>query len=279
MQPPCSHAKSETIVSVLQRAFSTEGYEPLPQPGPHDWLANHVEPGQTFERFIDSRAHKPDRSRRTIYFQPLENFSKPAPPLRMLENWAAAFFTLPVRILAPQRGVYGLITTRQNPFTGDRQLLTRDILSILRQSLPSDAFCVIAITMNDLYPDPLWNFVFGQASLNERVGVYSFARYLLGAEEDLILRRSCKVLAHETSHMFGIEHCVFFRCLMNGSNHLAESDVRPMHYCPVDLRKLHDSVGFDMVERYQKLEEFSRAAGFADEADWVRRQVRKLTAD
>jgi archaemetzincin len=31
--------------------------------------------------------------------------------------------------------------------------------------------------MEDLYPEPSWNFVFGQASLNERVGVYSFARY------------------------------------------------------------------------------------------------------
>ena len=37
----------------------------------------------------------------------------------------------------------------------------------------------------------------------------------------LTLRRSCKVLAHEACHMFGIEHCVWFRCLMNGSNHLA----------------------------------------------------------
>jgi archaemetzincin len=31
--------------------------------------------------------------------------------------------------------------------------------------------------MEDLYPDPAWNFVFGQASLRERVEVFSFARY------------------------------------------------------------------------------------------------------
>jgi bacterioferritin len=37
------------------------------------------------------------------------------------------------------------------------------------------------------------------------------------------LRRSCKVLAHEIGHMFGLSHCVFFHCLMNGSNSLAES--------------------------------------------------------
>jgi archaemetzincin len=35
----------------------------------------------------------------------------------------------------------------------------------------------LAITMEDLYPEPAWNFVFGQASLQLRVAVFSFARY------------------------------------------------------------------------------------------------------
>mgnify|MGYP000107882883 CR=1 FL=1 len=34
-----------------------------------------------------------------------------------------------------------------------------------------------AVTMTDLYPSEDWNFVFGQASLRNRVGAYSFARY------------------------------------------------------------------------------------------------------
>src|SRR5258708_2616267 len=117
---------------------------------------------------------------------------------------------------------------------------------MLRTRLPADAFAMIGITMLDLYPGPGWNFVFRQAYLRDRVGVYSFARYdpkfygeAPAAEaRDLIFRRSCKVLAHETSHMFGIQHCIWYRCLMNGSNHLAESDVRPLHLCPVDLLKL-----------------------------------------
>ena len=54
----------------------------------------------------------------------------------------------------------------------------------------------------------------------------------------LVLRRSCKVLAHETAHIFGLAHCIYFSCLMNGSNHLAESDRRPLHLCPVCLREL-----------------------------------------
>jgi archaemetzincin len=74
--------------------------------------------------------------------------------------------------------------------------------------------------------------------------------------------------------MFGIEHCVWFRCLMNGSNHLAESDARPLHLCPVDLRKLQWSTGFDVVKRYRRLLDFHRQEGFEDEAQWLDKRLR-----
>src|SRR2546430_8733165 len=79
--------------------------------------------------------------------------------------------------------------------------------------------------------------------------------------------------------MFGLAHCTFFNCLMNGSNHLAESDRRPLHFCPVCLRKLQWSIGFDVLQRYQALEQVSRADGFADEADWLSRRINKLRSD
>jgi Peptidase family M54 len=131
--------------------------------------------------------------------------------------------------------------------------------------------------MDDLYPDPAWNFVFGQASPHDRVGVCSFARYLPGeagaAAGLLLLRRSCKVLAHETAHLLGIAHCVFYSCLMNGSSHLAESDVRPLHPCPVDLRKLQDSIRFDVVARYQRLRTVAGDVGFTGDARWLTGQL------
>ena len=139
--------------------------------------------------------------------------------------------------------------------------------------------------MRDLYPSPSWNFVFGEASLSERVGVFSFARYDPDFYEiqtsdrgALMLRRTCKVLVHETSHMFGIQHCIFFKCLMNGSNHLDESDRRPLHLCPVDLRKLHHSIGFDITKRYADLLTFAHRAGFNDEAEWLDKRLRTLAA-
>lgn len=50
--------------------------------------------------------------------------------------------------------------------------------------------------------------------------------------------RFLQVMTHEVCHMFGLKHCIWMQCLMNGSNHLEESDRRPPHLCPVCLRKL-----------------------------------------
>jgi archaemetzincin len=274
---------AEGLPQVLKKALDpADDFEPLPVPGPHDWLAAHPEPGQTFAQFVQSGPNRPDQKRSIIYLQPLGEFPKgEAPPVDMLREYAAAYFAMEVRVLPPLSLSGQNITTRRNPITANRQLLTTDILERLRKMVPNDAFCLLGITMEDLYPEPSWNFVFGQASLRERVGVYSFARYdpafygePRGKDYDkILLRRSGKVLVHETGHMFGLLHCIHFRCVLNGSNHLAESDARPMHECPVDLRKLHHSIGFDVARRYAALYRFYRKAGFDDEADWTRQRL------
>jgi archaemetzincin len=272
---------------VLRRAFSTDvaQFEPIPKPCPHDWLAVHPEPGQTFDEFKVSRPNRPNESRRVVYLQPLgEFFADRSPSIEKLREFAAAFFAMQVKVLSTVSPDASKFTTRHNPNTDNLQILTGDVLGFLKARVPSDAFCVLAITMEDLYPEPSWNFVFGQASLRERVGVYSFVRYdptFYGEARDsnyetLLLRRSCKVLAHETSHMFGLAHCTFFNCLMNGSNHLVESDRRPLHLCPVCLRKLQWSIGFDVLERYGAMERVARANGFAEEADWLSRRIKTL---
>jgi archaemetzincin len=275
---------------ILHRAFSADApeFEPILKPGSHDWLGVHEEPGQTFAQFKASHPNRPTNSRRVIYLQPLGEFSADrSPPIEKLREFAAAFFAMEVKALPTVLLDGSRFTTRHNPNTGNLQILTDDVLDCLKARMPADAFCVLAITMEDLYPEPSWNFVFGQASLRERVGVYSFARYdpAFYSEprnpgyETLLPRRSCKVLAHETAHMFGLAHCTFFNCLMNGSNHLAESDRRPLHLCPVCLRKLQWSIGFDVLERYSAMERVARAEGFADEADWLSRRIKILDGE
>ena len=59
------------LPKTLQRAFDpTDHFEPIPAPGPSDWLANHPEPGQTFEQYRRERVNRPDKIRRKLYLQP-----------------------------------------------------------------------------------------------------------------------------------------------------------------------------------------------------------------
>ncbi|MFH1238944.1 MAG: archaemetzincin, partial [bacterium] len=155
---------------------------------------------------------------------------------------------------------------------------------VLEPNLPGDAFCYLGITMIDLYPNEKWNYVFGEASFRERVGVYSLVRYFpefwneseSKGSNVLVLRRSCSTLAHETGHMFGIEHCIYYECLMCGSNSLEESDRRPLHLCPVCLRKLQWNIGFNVIKHYEDLEKFYRTNGLTAEADWIKNRLAKI---
>ena len=278
------------LAPVLQSAFTPDknSFDPIPEPKAGDWLAAHNERGQTFEEFKASQPSRPGQNQHVVYLQPLGEFMpEQSPSNDKLREFAAAFFAMEVKVLPPVKIDHSTFVTRRNPITNNPQILTGDVLNFLKARIPADAFCILAITMEDLYPEPSWNFVFGQASVRERVGVYSFARYdaaFYGAPrasgyEALLLRRSFKVLAHETGHMFGLAHCTYFNCLMNGSNHLVEADRRPLHLCPVCLRKLQWSIGFDVLKRYSALEGIYRANGFTDEADWFMRRLKSLQRD
>ena len=209
-EPPAPQQHLEAIgptnglSDMLQRAFAPgDSFEPMPVPGPSDWLAVHREPGQTFEQFRRSRPNQPNAHRRIIYLQPLGAFTEQqSPSLEKLREYAAAFFQMEVKALAPMSVNAGGFSSRTNSTTQRRQILTEDVLHWLKGSMPADGFCLLAITMEDLYPESSWNFVFGQASLTERAGVHSFARYdsafygeARGRDyQGLLLRRSMKEL-------------------------------------------------------------------------------------
>ncbi len=230
--------------------------------------------------------NRPDALRATLVLQPLGRFDHTgAPSPEDLRRFTGIYFGMPTQVLPAIDLGHVEVTSRREPGLRRRQVLTGDLLDLLRANLPDHAFCYVGITMEDLYPGPDWNYVFGQASLRNRVAVYSFVRYIpaFWGEETpdpkLVLRRSLKVLAHETAHAFGIRHCTAGLCVMNGSNHLEESDTKPLHLCPLDLRKLQWSVGFDVGDRYRLLAGLYRELGLVDDAEWIARRLEHIAGE
>ncbi|HWO19199.1 MAG TPA: archaemetzincin [Kofleriaceae bacterium] len=261
----------------LQRAFAPAGqFTPMGPPQASDWLASHPEEPQTYDDYIASRPNLPNGQRRVIYLLPIGDFPPGTPTIASLAELVKVFFTLEVRIMP--RAPIGEVKarTRIHDHTHKRQLLAPDVLKWLVGRLPDDAYALMAITMEDLYPEPSWNFVFGMASLRERVGVQSFARQdaaFFGEPrpadwQKLALRRATWTLIHEISHMFGLSHCVFWECIVSGSNNQAEADRRPLHPCPVCARKLQFALDFDPAQRETALAATLRKLGIDDEAAW-----------
>lgn len=277
-QPAWRHALGEIgeATALLRAMLATDvSFEPLPDPQPQEWLALHEEYGQTFGEYRRT-VTRPTAMERTIYLQPVDEVRTLSETcLSTLAAFAGAFFGLDVRVLPPLVLEPATLTTRVAPDTGTPQVYAGDILRRLFAGKPANAFCVLGITAHDLYPDPIVTFAFGQASASCRVGICSVARYgppfcLDGpGQQGAMRRRCCRVIAHEIGHMAGITHCVYFRCLMNGSASLAESERRPLHLCPIDLRKLQWLVGFDLTKRYGLLQQFWRDAGDDQEAAWI----------
>jgi archaemetzincin len=259
-------------------------HKPLGPPLPGDWLETFQEPGQTFEEYLRGNPTRPSGERRVLYVQPLGKFT-PA-QMRVVEiaaDFLSRFFALPVRIREPAPLDHvPRKALRKAPFAGGgRQIHAGYIMmDVLRPTLPADAAALIGFTSSDLFPDETLNYVFGQANLNERVGVWSL--YWLGrpdASEDdfrLTLLRTLKIAAHETGHMFTIQHCTKYECVMNGTNSLAETDRRPLDACPECMAKLCWAAGADPRERYARLADFCARNGLTAEQRFFEESARAL---
>jgi len=260
----------------------TELFPAIPEPQSADWLEDNFEPGQRYVDFLQERVRVPGKGKNRIYIQPVGTFDPgKSPPLELLKVCTQSYFPLGVILLEPVPMGMEKLRSRYNPFTGIPQMRSADLMDMLALIKPEDAFCMIGITMHDLYPDEHWNFVFGEASSADGVGIFSFARYdprfygepWTDASPSLLLKRTCKVLVHETAHMFSLSHCIYFHCIMNGTNHIEESDKRPLHFCPVCLRKLQSSTGFEIISWYQGIQQFFSTCGFMEEAEWIRKML------
>jgi archaemetzincin len=228
------------------------------------WLDKHKEAGETFEQHLAARRTRMCDQYRTMYVAPLGQFSSAQEAVvRQTAEFMRRFFGLPVESLPPvSLDNLPKHARREHPRTKDPQVLSTHLLTeVLERRRPKDAVALLGLTASDLWPGEGWNFVFGQASLTARVGVWSI--YRNGDPEKsadakaLFLRRTLKTAVHETGHMLGMPHCTSYECGMNGANHLEESDGQPLEFCPECQAKLWWTCGADPRRRVRELIEFA----------------------
>lgn len=288
----------------------------LPKPQSSiDWLARNNEPREDYNKWLASIPNNILTTIQTqkIYLQPIGDLTI---PVEILASFVRIFYpntlveVLPVlriennsiTITIPStrrptnktiplewRHCHKLDTSKISPDQYSKgQYAVLPILHALYLSKPRDAFCVIGITMEDLYHTKSDSFTVGSARYKEKTAMFSFARYnpcfglittintpAINTQTTLLLR-SCKVLVHELGHLFGLIHCVWYDCCMNGSGNLDEDNRQPLHFCPVCLRKLQTITNCDLKQRYETLLAFYKQYNFIEEIKWQQRLLQML---
>lgn len=260
-------------------------HERAGKPKPGEWRYEHPERGQTFEEYVRRKPTVPTAERRTLVIQPLGPFDPArAKILDLTVDYMGRYFNLPTRREpALALDVVPSEARRVHPSWGDKQLLSSWLLhKLLEPRLPKDAAALIAFTTSDLWPEDGWNFVFGEADLKARVGVWSVYRHgdpKTSKEAHLLaLRRALKVAVHETGHMFSLEHCTAYRCVQAGINSLEEDDRSPLWLCPECVTKVVWATEHEHLARYASLASFCRDAGLEEEAAFFARSIDALKA-
>ncbi|KAL9096346.1 MAG: hypothetical protein Q9165_001343 [Trypethelium subeluteriae] len=97
---------------------------------------------------------------------------------------------------------------------------------------------------------------------------------------ELWLSRVCRTASHELGHCFGMDHCVYYACNMQGTASLIEDGRQPPYLCPVDLAKLLYATGRATTEHYEALLAFCKQhpknALFTAFEAWLSARMREL---
>ncbi len=256
--------------------------ETRPAPKPGEWLHDHPETGQSFEEYLKSQPTVPNGKRQTLVVLPVGELSSEAKKVvELTAEYMTLHFGLPSRVAAPIASPTPPSYAVRNK-GADRQLLSGWMIkSVLPPLLPPDAAALIAFTTTDLWPGSGWNYVFGEASLSARVGVWSLHRYgdpkQDAASFKRVLERTLKIAVHETGHMFSLPHCTKYPCIQSGVNSLDEADESPLWLCPECLPKIAWATSTDPRERLQKTHEFCKRHEL-DAASFIAKQLSAIDA-
>jgi archaemetzincin len=93
--------------------------------------------------------------------------------------------------------------------------------------------------------------------------------------EETWLARACVVAVHELGHCFGLDHCVYYACVMQGTASVAEDTQQPPYLCPICQSKVAYTAAIEPVptrgRRRRTIEEVGRM-----ERRWTLKQYAAL---
>lgn len=115
------------------------------------------------------------------------------------------------------------------------QLDAREALEVLFRDRARDALVEINITSVDMYEEDK-PYVFGLASLTDRVAIVSLAR--IDDDDERLPRRLGKLVLHEAGHALGLHHHEDLACVMRQDATVASLDTAPDEPCEVCHRGL-----------------------------------------
>lgn len=232
----------------------------LPETQAGDWLYDQKESGQNFSEYKLMSPVRATEKRNIIYLQPIGNFTPEQKEIiEQDREYLEIFYQMVVKILPALDDAIIPKAARRIHSEGHEQWNAKMILdSILLERRPDDGIVLMGLSANDLFPKPAWNFVFGLAYLKHKVGVTSIHRLkdYDTEDENLFRKRLLAISSHEIGHMFSLKHCIYARCVMNGSNSLVETDKKPNRLCTQCLKKLHWNRAFDLKARLENKRDF-----------------------
>lgn len=175
-------------------------------------------------------------SKKIIYLQPIGNIDKSI-LIRLMEDLSIIMreFNLSVEI-SPEK-----IELEDDQFNERRgQYSASDILNKINETVDNGKYYrLLGVVDEDIYTEGL-NFVFGVARMSRYVknvgaALISITRlretfYGRSEDESIFHLRVVKEAVHELGHTFGLEHCKN-ECIMRFSNHLGETDDKPLNFC------------------------------------------------
>ena len=288
-------------------------YDIIKVPEEGDWLMTHKEYGQTYKEYIQNGCIQVDQNHDIIYIAPLSFSANEIMDQDFITNifllCESYFYGLKIRLIEISSNFNGVDVKTDDD--KKMQINSEQLMNILSNELPNDAFCLIGLIDTDLYIESInkngkniFKPTFDSKNISKRTSIFSFARYdpLFNKDKKditksqkmkiyvLILKRVCKAIIKEICHMFGMKNCVFFSCVMNGHNSLNEFDNKPIELCPICLRKLITNInskGKDIsnsrmknatvvFDRFTKLRDVLQEnfyGSFENEVNWLNARI------